>query len=34
VEQAAAALIDQAVEDALAAPYPDPEHEAATEFRA
>jgi TPP-dependent pyruvate/acetoin dehydrogenase alpha subunit len=33
-EEAAAALIDQAVESALAAPYPDPEHETATEFRA
>jgi TPP-dependent pyruvate/acetoin dehydrogenase alpha subunit len=33
-EQAAAALIEQAVESALAAPYPDPEREAATEFRA
>ncbi len=34
VEQAAASSIDQAVEVALAAPYPDPAHEAATEFRA
>jgi TPP-dependent pyruvate/acetoin dehydrogenase alpha subunit len=33
-EESAAALIDQAVESALAAPYPDPEHETATEFRA
>jgi acetoin:2,6-dichlorophenolindophenol oxidoreductase subunit alpha len=33
VEQAVSALIDQAVESALAAPYPDPEHAVATEFR-
>ena len=32
-EEAAAALIDHAVEAALAAPYPDPEREFATEFR-
>jgi TPP-dependent pyruvate/acetoin dehydrogenase alpha subunit len=33
VEEAAAALIEQAVAEALAAPYPDPERESATEFR-
>jgi TPP-dependent pyruvate/acetoin dehydrogenase alpha subunit len=32
-EDAARSLIDQAVETALAAPYPDPETDAATEFR-
>jgi hypothetical protein len=34
VEQSAASSIEQAVELALAAPYPDPEREAATEYRA
>jgi len=33
VEQAASALIDHAVQAALAAPYPDPEADVATEFR-
>jgi TPP-dependent pyruvate/acetoin dehydrogenase alpha subunit len=33
-EEDAAALIDEAVESALAAPYPDPEQERGTEFRA
>jgi pyruvate dehydrogenase E1 component alpha subunit len=32
-DEEAAALIGEAVETALAAPYPDPEHETATEFR-
>jgi TPP-dependent pyruvate/acetoin dehydrogenase alpha subunit len=32
-EEAAGELIDQAVTSALAAPYPDPESEVATEFR-
>jgi TPP-dependent pyruvate/acetoin dehydrogenase alpha subunit len=31
-EEEAEGLIEQAVESALAAPYPDPEHESATEF--
>ena len=33
IEQAASALIDHAVEEALAAPYPDPAADVATEFR-
>jgi hypothetical protein len=33
-EQTTTALIDQAIENALAAPYPDPVADAATEFSA
>ena len=33
-EQATTALIEHAIENALAAPYPDPELDAATEFSA
>jgi pyruvate dehydrogenase E1 component alpha subunit len=33
VEEAVNGLLDQAVQDALAAPYPDPHEDAATEFR-
>ncbi len=34
IEESMSALIDKAVDDALAAPYPDPEATVATEFRA
>ena len=33
VEESVKALMDQAVQSALAAPYPDPQTDAATEFR-
>ena len=33
VEEKVGAVIDQAVEDGLAAPYPDPDGTVATEFR-